>query len=247
MRAISLLLMLTPLSYLPLVRNLLALQSTNGISITSTLLLALCSQAQLATMYYLWRCPDSKRDGNIVPKPPRLIDYINLSQIGMQWICSLVLYAPLALRTALFITHAPSSHTSLNQRRLYILLSFQTPTQTDTKRCLILLTLHALLFIFAVLITPAPRDDWLDLAFVMVMCFNQYIINPIITICTATFRSTLLANLSGLREKQWECWRVCIYLLRLVGHSDLRFRRTGGRVTFRGWWRSGIRLLGGRV
>jgi hypothetical protein len=58
----------------------------------AALLLALCAQAQLATIYYLWACPDFKRDGSVVPKPPLFVDYLNLVQLLVQWACSLLLY-----------------------------------------------------------------------------------------------------------------------------------------------------------
>ena len=89
---ISLLILFTPLSYLPLYRELFILRSANGISVTAALLLALCAQSQIATIYYLWACPPFKRHGHVVPKPPLSVDYLNLVQLLLQWICSLLLY-----------------------------------------------------------------------------------------------------------------------------------------------------------
>lgn len=86
------LIVLTPLSYLPQCKKLLSLQTTSGISVTATLILALCAQSQITTMYYLFACPPYKRDGSVVPKPPRLMDYLNLAQLLMQWLCSFLMY-----------------------------------------------------------------------------------------------------------------------------------------------------------
>lgn len=90
----SLLLVLTPLSYLPQYKTLLSTRNANGISVTAALMLALCAQSQIPTMYYLFACPVYKRDGSIIPTPPRLVDYLNLAQLLMQWLCSLLLYVP---------------------------------------------------------------------------------------------------------------------------------------------------------
>ncbi|KAH9205250.1 hypothetical protein DL95DRAFT_492198, partial [Leptodontidium sp. 2 PMI_412] len=61
-------------------------------TVTTTLLLAPCAQAQLATMYHLWACPPFKRDGLVVPRPPLPVDYLNLVQLILQWVCSLLLF-----------------------------------------------------------------------------------------------------------------------------------------------------------
>ena len=87
----SILLILTPLSYLPINRNIAAMLTippTKGISITAALLLALCAQSQVVNMYYLWVCNPATKWGMVVPKPPRRIDFINLAQIVTQWICA---------------------------------------------------------------------------------------------------------------------------------------------------------------
>jgi hypothetical protein len=64
-----------------------------------------------------------------------------------------------------------------------------TTTQTDSafpsnKTAITLLTLHASLCVFWALFAGTPSRDWLDLHFVGIMGFNQYLINPIITIAT---------------------------------------------------------------
>jgi hypothetical protein len=64
-----------------------------------------------------------------------------------------------------------------------------TTAQNDTafpsnKTAITLLTLHASLCIFWALFAGTPSKDWLDLHFVGIMGFNQYLINPIITIAT---------------------------------------------------------------
>lgn len=93
--------MLTPLSYIPLFKNATALK---GVSFTAVLFLALAAQAQLVTMYFLFRCPPYKRDGNIVPKPPRFIDYVNLAQMVMQWVCFGALYVSPSTSCLVFAT-----------------------------------------------------------------------------------------------------------------------------------------------
>lgn len=65
--------------------------------------------------------------------------------------------------------------------RLYVLVVIRP---SEAKKCCALLGSHAGLCVVMLAITPAPRDDWLDIAWVSVMGFNQYIINPVITICT---------------------------------------------------------------
>ncbi|OAL43329.1 hypothetical protein IQ07DRAFT_593125 [Pyrenochaeta sp. DS3sAY3a] len=164
----------TPASYLSLFRGLFALQSTNGISVTAALVLALCAQSQLATMYYLWACPPFKRDGEVVPKPPQSTDYLNLVQLLVQWICSLLLLALLLVVR----TRAQSG-----------LEGYQTSPDDDNspsnKTAITLLTLHASFCIFWALLAGTPRDDWLDLPFVTIMGVNQYVVNPIVSIATA--------------------------------------------------------------
>ncbi|KAH8726132.1 hypothetical protein GQ44DRAFT_680393 [Phaeosphaeriaceae sp. PMI808] len=153
------------MSYLPLYKGLFNLRSTNGISITATMLLALCAQAQIATMYYLWACPPFKRDGEVVPKPPHSIDYINLLQLLVQWICSILLY------------HSPTITPSTT-------LDDSDSAFPSNKSAVTLLIIHASLCIFWALLAGQPRDDWLDLPFVTIMGINQYCTNPLITIAT---------------------------------------------------------------
>lgn len=108
------LLILTPLSYLPINRNIaamLVIPPTNGISISTALLLALCAQSQMVNMYYLWMSHPFKKWGMVVPKPPRRIDYINLAQITTQWICAVGLYVHL------FIPYQPQIFTLAPSRR----------------------------------------------------------------------------------------------------------------------------------
>jgi hypothetical protein len=64
-----------------------------------------------------------------------------------------------------------------------------TTTENDSafpsnRAAVTLLTLHASLCIFWALFAGTPSRDWLDLHFIAIMGFNQYLINPIITIAT---------------------------------------------------------------
>ncbi|KAL2061187.1 hypothetical protein VTL71DRAFT_7460 [Oculimacula yallundae] len=157
---------LTPMSYIPVYKSLF-LRSTNGVSITAAFLLALCAQAQLVTMYYLWVCPPSKRDGLVIPKPPLLMDYLNLVQLIEQWICSL-------LFLSFFLEAHDSEETGLRR----------TAKSPSNKTAFRLLTLHACLCVLWIFLAGSPTDDWLDLPFVVIMGINNYCINPIITITT---------------------------------------------------------------
>lgn len=56
----------------------------------------------------------------------------------------------------------------------------------SNKTCLRVLASHAAMTILIIAITPAPREDWLDLPFVTLMSLNQYIVNPLVTILTVT-------------------------------------------------------------
>lgn len=170
--------LLTPLSYLPLYRGLFLLRSENGISVTATLLLALCAQSQVATIYYLWACPPFKRDGQVVPKPPLSVDYLNLVQLLLQWICSILLLAFLLVvrtgaQTNLQRGPATATTTTTNDS-----------TFPSNKTAVTLLTLHASLCVFWAILAGQPRDDWLDLPFVTIMGINEYCINPLVTIAT---------------------------------------------------------------
>ncbi|KAH6682330.1 hypothetical protein F5X68DRAFT_25174 [Plectosphaerella plurivora] len=162
----------TPLSNVLMCKGMLASRSTNGISVTAALLLALCAQAQLATMYYLWACPPFKRYGEAVPKPPRFMDYLNLAQLIVQWISSIfLLIVLLFVSTRAEIAETTSTKTS-------------SGGSVSTKTAATLLTVHASLCIFWALVAGTPTKDWLDLTFVSIMSFNQWCINPIITITT---------------------------------------------------------------
>jgi hypothetical protein len=79
---ISPLTVFTPILHFPLHQGLFVLQSSNVISATAALLLALCVQSHIATIYYLWACLSYKRDGKkMVPGPPSLLDQLNLVQL----------------------------------------------------------------------------------------------------------------------------------------------------------------------
>lgn len=93
---IRLLVIITPLTYLPQYWRLFTQHSTHGTSIWATFFIALVYQAEIANMYYLFQSapeqslPES-RFGVPINTPPNLRDWINLAQILMQWTCALFL------------------------------------------------------------------------------------------------------------------------------------------------------------
>lgn len=88
---ISLLLLATPLPYLGQYRRLYASRSSTEVSLTAILLTTLASQIQVVQMYYLFRCHPDTRYGSVTATPPSTRDWLGLSQIVVQWACSLLL------------------------------------------------------------------------------------------------------------------------------------------------------------
>ena len=87
----SLLVGATVASYIPQYTRIYSLRSSAGISLTSTLFLALAAQTQLVQMYYLFTIHPDTRHGGVVPKPIKLQDWLNLAQIIAQWTCAVIL------------------------------------------------------------------------------------------------------------------------------------------------------------
>jgi uncharacterized protein with PQ loop repeat len=81
----------TVVSYIPQYTRIYALRSSVGVSLTSTLFLALAAQTQLVQMYYLFAIHPDTRHGCVVPKPIKPQEWLNLAQIVAQWICSIAL------------------------------------------------------------------------------------------------------------------------------------------------------------
>lgn len=87
----SLLVAVTVVSHVPQYIRIYAFQSSAGISPTSTLLLALAAQTQVVQMYYLFAIHPDTRYGNVIPKPIKPRQWLDLAQIVVQWICSVIL------------------------------------------------------------------------------------------------------------------------------------------------------------
>lgn len=87
-----LLIVVTIISYIPQYQRLLTVGSSAGLSIASILTMTLVAQVQVATMYYLFTSAPHMRYGVPISTPPSTRDWLNLSQILIQWICSLFLY-----------------------------------------------------------------------------------------------------------------------------------------------------------
>ena len=87
-----LLAIVTFVSYIPQYHRLLNFGSSAGLSITSVLTTTLVAQVQTATMFYLFKSAPLMEYGIPIATPPSTRDWLNLSQILVQWICSLLLY-----------------------------------------------------------------------------------------------------------------------------------------------------------
>ncbi|KAF7853619.1 uncharacterized protein EAF02_011924 [Botrytis sinoallii] len=94
MNYLSLLLVVaTFISYIPQYQRMLTLSSSAGLSIASVLIITLMNQVQTVTMYYLFKTAPDMRYGIPIATPPSIRDWLNLSQILVQWSCSLFLFA----------------------------------------------------------------------------------------------------------------------------------------------------------
>lgn len=87
-----LLIVATPLAYLPQYTRLVSLRSSNGISLLASCLIALAAQTQLVSMYYIFVCHPETRYGDIIRAPPEMQNWLDLVQIVAQWVCSLIQY-----------------------------------------------------------------------------------------------------------------------------------------------------------
>jgi hypothetical protein len=79
----------TPLAYLPQYTRLSTLRSSDGISFLSSLLLALAAQTQVVTMYYIFMVHLEWADGSVIAHPPDAQNWVDFTQILVQWVCSL--------------------------------------------------------------------------------------------------------------------------------------------------------------
>lgn len=118
---LSLLIAVTVVSHVPQYIRIYAFQSSAGISPTSTLLLALAAQTQVVQMYYLFAIHPDTRYGNVVPKPMKPRQWLDLAQIVVQWICSVILCVSwcttLKHPTAIHLANRTASCSSSPSRR----------------------------------------------------------------------------------------------------------------------------------
>lgn len=75
---------------------MVTLRSSNRISLSAIVLLALSAQIQLVSMYYTFVCHPETRYGGIVATPPKTQDWLDLVQLAVQWACSLLQYVDLS-------------------------------------------------------------------------------------------------------------------------------------------------------
>ncbi|KAM0693183.1 hypothetical protein Q7P36_006436 [Cladosporium allicinum] len=85
-----LLIVATPLAFLPQYTRIITLHSSNRVSLPASVLLALSAQIQLVSMYYTFVCHPETRYGGIVTTPPETQDWLDLVQLAVQWACSLL-------------------------------------------------------------------------------------------------------------------------------------------------------------
>jgi hypothetical protein len=71
---------------------MLLLRSSNGITLLASCLIALAAQTQLVSMYYIFVCHPETRYGDIIGAPPSPQNWLDLVQIVVQWVCSLIQY-----------------------------------------------------------------------------------------------------------------------------------------------------------
>ena len=90
---------MTPISYIPQYNRLITIGTSAGISLTSTLLNTLVTQAQAANMYYLFKTAPAMEYNVPIASPPIARDWLNLTQVLVQWACSLILYASPSLQS----------------------------------------------------------------------------------------------------------------------------------------------------
>ncbi|KAF7913459.1 uncharacterized protein EAE98_011484 [Botrytis deweyae] len=154
MNYLSLLLVVaTFISYIPQYQRMLTLSSSAGLSIASVLIITLMNQVQTVTTYYLFKTAPDMRYGIPIATPPSIHDWLNLSQILVQWICSLLLFA--------LVIYLPSPTISPTAKRVAVGLWI----------------FHGLFSIFYVVVGGRPED----IIFNINRNLHIGIINPLFT------------------------------------------------------------------
>ncbi|KAF2236378.1 hypothetical protein EV356DRAFT_565530 [Viridothelium virens] len=156
-----LLIVVTFVSYIPQYYRLLTFGSSTGLSVAGLLTTTLVAQVQVATMYYLFKSAPLMEYGVPIATPPSTRDWLNLSQILTQWICSLLLLALAICIPASTIRPAPDV--------------------LSKKVAVLLWILHVLLFILSVVARGRPQDVFFNI----IRNVNAAIINPLFTLLTA--------------------------------------------------------------
>ncbi|TAQ89235.1 hypothetical protein B7494_g2442 [Chlorociboria aeruginascens] len=156
-----LLIVATVVSYIPQYHRLLTLGSSTGLSLTNVLTTTLVAQVQTATMYYLFKSAPLMEYGIPIATPPSTRDWLNLSQILIQWVCSLLLLG--------LVIYLPTSTIS------------PAPDILSKRVAVLLWILHVLLFIFSVVAGGRPQDVFFNI----IRNINAAIINPLFTLIAA--------------------------------------------------------------
>ncbi|RFU26465.1 hypothetical protein B7463_g9859, partial [Scytalidium lignicola] len=123
--------------------------------------MTLVAQGQTATMYYLFKSAPLMRYGVPIMTPPSQRDWLNLTQILTQWICSLFLFA--------LVIYLPTSSSN------------PTPTILSKRVAVLLWILHIVLFTLSVAIGGRPQD----IVFNIIRNINAAVINPLFTLIAA--------------------------------------------------------------
>ncbi|GAB7335877.1 hypothetical protein MBLNU13_g08134t1 [Cladosporium sp. NU13] len=167
----SLLVGATVASYTPQYTRIYSLRSSAGISLTSTLFLALAAQTQLVQMYYLFTIHPDTRHGGVVPKPIKLQDWLNLAQIIAQWTCAVILFLLAFMYSPISSSEPPA--TAADNR-----------TSISRKTALTLLFSHALLSLISIFIVGKSLRQLGNIVFLIVMSANENIAIPLSTLAT---------------------------------------------------------------
>ncbi|KAJ6783247.1 hypothetical protein PWT90_07493 [Aphanocladium album] len=152
---------MTLASHIPQYHRLLTAGSSLGLSLPSVLMNTLVAQVQTGTMYYLFKSAPEMRYGIPIDTPPSLRDWLNLTQILTQWICSLFLFA--------LVIYLPASSSN------------PAPAVRPKTVAVLLWILHVVLFLLSIPIGGRPED----IIFNIIRNINAGIINPLFTFIAA--------------------------------------------------------------
>jgi hypothetical protein len=184
-----LLIVAIPLAYLPQYTPIIALRSSNGISLPASCLLALAAQTQLVSMYYIFVCHPETRYGDIIGASPSPQNWLDLVQIVVQWACSLIQYVFHKLRDISRV---------LQIARLTLVVAFESssenipsrePAETPESKmsgrtAVLIILLHAAVSATFAIIAGKPQRQLGNLAFLIIMSANNYIAIPLSTLAT---------------------------------------------------------------